>query len=549
MKIALAQLNYTVGDFEQNTKKIIDSIIKAQKKEVDLIVFSELSVCGYPPLDFLENKDFIKKTEQSILKIAKACLNITAIVGAPQINNNPKGKKLYNSAFVLSEGKIIDSINKTLLPTYDIFDEYRYFEPNTEFKTIRVKNKKIALTICEDLWDNQPVENSFAQSKLYTHSPLQKIENDYDLIINIAASPFSVSQENIREEVLVDNAKKYKSSIIYVNQVAANTELIFDGNSMLVDDKGEILHRLKEFEEDFYLYDSENLPKTQAKAKDTNKTALLYKAIKIGLKDYFSKMGFTKAVLGLSGGIDSALVAAIAVDALGKDNVVGILMPSKFSSDHSISDAVALAENLEIKHHLVPIKDIVSGFDSSLSELFSGTSFGIAEENIQARSRGVILMAFSNKFGHILLNTSNKSEAAVGYSTLYGDMNGGLSILGDVYKTDVFKLCHYINREQEIIPNNTIVKPPSAELRPDQKDSDSLPDYDTLDSILHLYIEKKYSLQEIIDAGFNKETVKKTILMVNRNEYKRFQSPPILRVSTKAFGLGRRMPLVAKYDF
>ena len=549
MKIALAQLNYTVGDFEQNTKKIINSIKKAQEKHIDLIVFSELSVCGYPPLDFLENKDFIKKTEQSILQIATACKNITAIVGAPQINNNAKGKKLYNSAFVLSEGEIIDSINKTLLPTYDIFDEYRYFEPNSEFKTITVKNKKIALTICEDLWDNQPVENSFAQSKLYTHSPLQKIKDNYDLIINIAASPFSVSQENIREEVLVENAKKYKSSIIYVNQVAANTELIFDGNSMLVDDKGEILHRLKEFEEDFYIYDTNNLPQTQAKAKDTNKTTLLYNALQIGLKDYFRKMGFTKAVLGLSGGIDSALVAAIAVDALGKDNVVGILMPSKFSSDHSISDAVALAENLEIKHHLVPIKDIVSGFDSSLSELFSGTTFGIAEENIQARSRGVILMAFSNKFGHILLNTSNKSEAAVGYSTLYGDMNGGLSILGDVYKTDVFKLCHYINREQEIIPNNTIVKPPSAELRPDQKDSDSLPDYDTLDSILHLYIEKKYSLQEIIDDGFDKETVKKTILMVNRNEYKRFQSPPILRVSTKAFGMGRRMPLVAKYDF
>ena len=549
MKIALAQLNYTIGDFEKNTEKIISNIHKAQKQEVDLIIFSELSVCGYPPLDFLENKDFIEKTNQSILKIASNCNGITAIVGAPQINTKPKGKKLYNSAFVLSDGKILDSINKTLLPTYDIFDEYRYFEPNTEFKSIVINGEKIALTICEDLWDNQPVENSFAQSKLYTHSPLTELENNFDFVINIAASPFSISQEDIREQVLIDNAKKYNTSIFYVNQVAANTELIFDGNSMVVDEDGGIVHKLKEFEEDFYILDSDNLKATKQNKTKKNNTELLYNAIKLGLTDYFRKMGFKKAVLGLSGGIDSALVAAIAVDALGKENVVGILMPSKFSSDHSITDAVDLAKNLGIKHHTIPIKNIVESFDSSLSEIFKGTTFGIAEENIQARSRGVILMAYSNKFGFILLNTSNKSEAAVGYSTLYGDMNGGLSILGDVYKTDVFKLCHYINKEKEIIPNNTIVKPPSAELRPDQKDSDSLPDYDTLDAILHLYIEKKDSLQEIVKKGFEEEIVKKTILMVNRNEYKRFQSPPILRVSTKAFGLGRRMPLVAKYDF
>lgn len=549
MKIALAQLNYIVGDFDKNTENIIRQIEKAKKQNTDLIVFSELSICGYPPLDFLENKDFIEKSNQSILKIAKACVKITAIVGAPQINNNTKGKKLFNSAFVLSEGKIQDSVNKTLLPTYDIFDEYRYFEPNTEFKSIKIQNKRIALTICEDLWDNQPVENSFAQTKLYTKSPLTELKDDYDLVINIAASPFSISQENIREKVLIDNAKKYNKPIIYVNQVAANTELIFDGNSMIVNAEGEIIHQLKEFEEDFYIFDTNNTEAKQSNRTEKNNIEQLYQALKLGLNDYFRKMGFKKAVLGLSGGIDSALVAAIAVDALGKENVVGILMPSKFSSDHSISDAEDLANNLGIKHHIIPIKDIVNSFDSSLSNVFAGTKFGIAEENIQARSRGVILMAYSNKFGFILLNTSNKSEAAVGYSTLYGDMNGGLSILGDVYKTDVFKLCHYINREKEIIPNNTIVKPPSAELRPDQKDSDSLPDYDTLDSILHLYIEKKDSLQEIINKGFDRETVSKTILMVNRNEYKRFQSPPILRVSTKAFGLGRRMPLVAKYDF
>ncbi len=549
MKIALSQLNYTVGDFDKNTEKIILQIANAKKNGTDLIIFSELSVCGYPPLDFLENKDFIEKSNQSIIKIANACKKIIAIVGAPKINNNTKGKKLYNSAFVLSEGRIINSVNKTLLPTYDIFDEYRYFEPNTEFKSISINNEKIALTICEDLWDDQPVENSFAQTKLYTKSPLTELKEDYNLIINIAASPFSISQENTREQVLIDNAKKYNKPIIYVNQVAANTELIFDGNSMIVDSDGNIVYKLKEFEEDFYIFDTENFKINKTPKLERNNTELLYNALKLGLSDYFRKMEFKKAVLGLSGGIDSALVAAIAVDALGKDNVVGILMPSKFSSDHSITDAIKLADNLKIKHHIIPIKNIVDSFDNSMSEVFKGTEFGIAEENIQARSRGVILMAYSNKFGFILLNTSNKSEAAVGYSTLYGDMNGGLSILGDVYKTDIFKLCHYINREKEIIPNNTIIKPPSAELRPDQKDSDSLPDYNILDAILHLYIEKKDSLQEIINKGFDENIVKKTILMVNRNEYKRFQSPPILRVSTKAFGLGRRMPLVAKYDF
>lgn len=549
MKIALAQLNFTIGDFIHNTQRIIEQIKKGIDQSADIVVFSELSVCGYPPLDFLENKDFIEKSNQSLLSIAKACKGIVAIVGAPKINPNTKGKKLYNAAYVLSEGEIIDVVHKTLLPTYDIFDEYRYFEPNTEFKSIAIKDKKIALTICEDLWDDQPVENSFEQSKLYTTAPLRELKGDFDLVVNIAASPFSVSQDKIREQVLKENAKKYNTEIIYVNQVAANTELIFDGNSMVIDQNGDLVHQLKTFEEDFYIYDTEVKYEIAPEKAATDKTALLYEALKVGLKDYFQKMGFKKAVLGLSGGIDSALVAAIAVDTLGKENVVGILMPSKFSSDHSVSDAEALAQNLGMEYHTIPIKNIVETFDQSLEPLFKATEFGVAEENIQARSRGVILMAYSNKFGTILLNTSNKSEAAVGYSTLYGDMNGGLSILGDVYKVDVFKLCHYINRDHEIIPNNTIVKPPSAELRPDQKDSDSLPDYDTLDEVLFRYIERKESLEEIVAAGFDRETVKRTLLMVNRNEYKRFQSPPIIRVSTKAFGLGRRMPLVAKYDF
>ena len=547
MRIALAQLNYKVGDFTYNKEKIIQHILKAKKQKADIIVFSELSVCGYPPLDFLENKDFIHRSEETVLEIAKECKGITAIIGAPQINTASKGKKLFNTAFVLSEGKIHDSVNKTLLPTYDVFDEYRYFEPNTVFKTIQIKDKTIALTVCEDLWDDQPVENSFSKSKLYKTSPLEEIKENYDIIINIAASPFSRKQEGTRKKVLIENAIKYKRPLVYVNQTGANTNIIFDGESMIIGPKGNLIAELNTLEEDFYIYDTEN--EHPVSKNNIEKEALLYKAIKTGLKDYFQKMGFKKAIIGLSGGIDSALVAAIAVDAIGKENVEGILMPSEFSSEHSITDAKNLADNLGIAYHIIPIKKIVKSFDESLSEMFTGTEFGIAEENIQARSRGVILMAYSNKFGNIVLNTSNKSEAAVGYSTLYGDMNGSLSILGDVYKTDVFKLAHYINRNQEIIPNNTIVKPPSAELRPDQKDSDSLPDYEVLDQILYLFIEKKESKKEIMAKGFDEKIVTEIIKMVNNNEYKRFQSPPILRISTKAFGSGRRMPLVAKYDF
>ncbi len=549
MKIALCQLNYTIGDFAANSKKIIDNIEKAKHSHCDLVVFSELAICGYPPLDFLENKDFIHTALRAIESIANHCQGITAIVGGVEINPNKKGKKLYNTAFVLADGKIQQSVHKTLLPTYDIFDEYRYFEPNTFFDTVRIAGVDVALTICEDLWDKQPVENSFSQSKLYTVSPLAEIKSKFDIIINIAASPFSLQQENARKSVLIDNAKQYHVPVVYVNQVSANTELIFDGQSMVINPKGEMVLEMSEFSEDFSIFDTNQSINSDLPVHQLDQAGKLYQAIQLGLSDYFRKMGFTKAVIGLSGGIDSAVVAALAVDALGADNVVGILMPSKFSSDHSISDAEQLAANLGIKTHLLPIADSVEAVENTLEPVFRGTAFGIAEENIQARIRGVFLMAYANKFGHILLNTSNKSEAAVGYSTLYGDMNGGLSILGDVYKTQVYLLAEYINRNGERIPINSITKAPSAELRPGQKDADSLPDYDTLDAILKLYIEKKYSRDEIIAAGYEAETVQKTVLMVNRNEYKRFQSPPILRLSPKAFGLGRRMPLVAQYDF
>ncbi len=544
MKIALAQLNYTIGNFEANSQTIINAIEKAKTKATDIIVFSELSVCGYPPLDLLENDDFIQAVEKSVDKIAEHCTNITAIIGAPTLNPEKNEKRLHNSALILSQGKVQDTIHKTLLPTYDIFDEYRYFEPNKTFKTVRVGDKVLAVTICEDLWDYQPKE----KKQLYQASPLEQIVTPFDLIINISASPFSIHQGQNRQKVLTEKAKQYQTPLVYVNQSSANTELIFDGHSMYLDAQGKVLYEMKRFEDDFQIFDTEQKPEIH-RAEEPERIALLHLAIQKGLKDYFNKMGFKKAVLGLSGGIDSALVAALATEALGAENVVGILMPSEFSSDHSISDAIALAENLGIEHHTIPIKQGVDSFDKMLEPLFKGTTFSVAEENIQARIRGTILMAYSNKFGHILLNTSNKSEAAVGYSTLYGDMNGSLSILGDVYKTDVFKLSRYINRHQEIIPYNSIEKPPSAELRPDQKDSDSLPDYEVLDAILKLYIEEQKTTEYIISAGFDSDIVHKTIGMVNRNEYKRFQSPPILRLSDKAFGLGRRMPLVAKYNW
>ncbi|NPA35948.1 MAG: NAD+ synthase [Chlorobi bacterium] len=549
MKIALAQLNYHVANFEFNTEKIINAIKEAKEQQAELVVFSELSVCGYPPYDFLERKEFVESCENAINEIAGHCNGIAAVVGAPSINPETKGKNLFNSAYFLAEGTIKAITHKTLLPNYDVFDEYRYFEPNSVFDLVEYNGKKIAVTVCEDLWDEQPVANSFARSKLYTKSPMEELMNlSPDIVVNIAASPFSYSQVVIRRQIVQKKAKKYGIPIFYVNQVGANTDLVFDGNSMVVNSRGEITEQLKGFEEDLKVVDSEKVEKAEPlKLEEPDKIKNIQDALVLGVKDYFAKMGFKKATLGLSGGIDSAVTVVIAVMALGAENVRVLLLPSKYSSDHSIKDAVDLAENLGIQYDIVPIKDIVSAFDKTLEPLFKGLEPDVTEENIQARIRGTLLMALSNKFGHILLNTSNKSEAAVGYGTLYGDMNGGLSVLGDVYKTDVFALARYINREREIIPVNTITKPPSAELRPDQKDSDSLPDYDILDKVLYRYIELEQSPKEIIEAGFDEDVVKRAVRLVNMNEYKRYQTPPIIRVSSKAFGIGRRMPLVAKY--
>jgi len=544
MKIALAQLNYHIGNFESNTKKIIDCIQKAKLEHADLVVFSELAICGYPPRDFLEFDHFILKCIDCINTIAANCTDIAAIVGSPSFNPELKGKRLYNSAFFLKDGKVSEIRHKTLLPNYDVFDEYRYFEPNRNFETIEFKGMRIVLTICEDLWN-------ISDDPLYVMNPMDEmIKQKPDMIINIAASPFHYKQANIRKEILTANSKRYNIPLLYVNHVGAQTELLFDGGSMAIDNKGNVVEELNYFEEDLRIITIEKSDIIFQKSEvgsQKSEISLIHDALVMGIKNYFQKLGFKQAILGLSGGIDSAVTCVLAVEALGKENVKGVLLPSRFSSDHSIIDAEDLAKNLEIPYEIIKIEDTFHAFEETLKPSFAGKPFDLAEENIQARVRAVILMALSNKFGYILLNTSNKSEAAVGYGTLYGDMCGGISVLGDVYKTQVYELANFINKVKEIIPDNSIIKPPSAELRPNQKDQDSLPEYDLLDKILFQYIEMNNGPDEIIAIGFDETTVHKVLKMVNTNEWKRYQTPPILRISPKAFGMGRRMPIAAKY--
>jgi len=544
MKIALAQINYHIGNFESNISKIIAGIKKGEKEGADIVVFSELAISGYPPRDFLEFDDFIEQCWTSVNKIAGHCTNTAAVVGLPTFNDNEKGKPLNNSAAFLANGKIHSIINKTLLPNYDIFDEYRYFEPNKIFNVVEYKGKKLAVTICEDLWNVQ-------DNPLYTINPMDELMNQSpDLMINIAASPFNYHQTKIRKEILRKNAIQYNMPLYYVNHVGAQTELLFDGGSLVMNSKGKIVDELNYFAEDFKVFDTVEVDKNRIldyKESERIEIADIYDALVMGIRNYFQKLGFSKAILGLSGGIDSALTAALAAEALGSENVYNVLLPSRYSSDHSIDDSIKLANNLNMPYDIINIEEGFKAFEQLLVPYFKDLPAGIAEENLQARTRGVLLMALSNKFGYILLNTSNKSEAAVGYGTLYGDMNGGLSVIGDVYKTQAYELAHYINRDKEIIPENIITKPPSAELRPDQKDSYSLPDYDILDEILYQYIEQRKGPKEIVKMGFDETLVNRILKLVNTNEYKRYQTPPMLRISTKAFGMGRRMPIVAKY--
>ncbi len=547
MKIALAQINYHIGNFESNTSKIIAALEKARIAGADLVVFAELAVSGYPPRDFLEFDDFIERCLLSVDEIAKHCKGIAAIIGSPTRRTEIKGKDLHNSALFLADGKVQAMAHKSLLPNYDVFDEYRYFEPYRKFEVIEYKGKRIALTICEDIWD-------IGEDPLYTINPMDElIRQSPDLMINIAASPFHYEQARTRKEVILTNVRKYKLPLFYVNHVGAQTELLFDGGSLAASPEGFIFDELEYFEEDLRVFTLDNVkyaklfPEQNPLGILNEKTVLIHDALVMGIRNYFGKLGFSKAILGLSGGIDSAVTMALAARALGPENVRAVLLPSAFSSEHSVNDAIALANNLGSPYDLISIENAFDTLDETMQQVFGDLPFDIAEENIQARIRGVILMAMSNKFGHILLNTSNKSEAAVGYSTLYGDMNGGLSVLGDVYKTEVFRLARYINKDSEVIPEHSITKPPSAELRPDQKDSDSLPEYDILDEILFQYVENRKGPKELIAMGFEKTIVDRILKLVNTSEYKRFQTPPILRVSSKAFGMGRRMPIVARY--
>ncbi|WP_421941361.1 NAD+ synthase [Pedobacter sp.] len=544
MKIALAQLNYHIGNFEANTQKIIEGINAARSKGADLVVFAELAICGYPPRDFLEYEEFIALCEQSVSAIATHCVGIACIIGSPVKNDVLQGKDLFNAAYFIEGGEVKAITKKALLPTYDVFDEYRYFEPATFFNCIDFKGKRIALTICEDLWN-------INDNPLYVSNPMDElIKEKPDVMINIAASPFSYTHDDERIKVLGDNASKYQLPLFYVNQVGAQTEIIFDGGSLVFDADGFMKAEMKYFEEDLQVFDLaeiENVKNKYPGQQRANDIEQIHDALILGIRDYFQKSGFSKAVLGLSGGIDSAVVCALACRALGAENVMAVLMPSKFSSDHSVQDALDLVNNIGCMHEIVAIKEIAEAFDQTLAPAFKGLPFNLAEENIQARIRGIINMAMSNKFGYILLNTSNKSECAVGYGTLYGDMCGAIGVIGDVYKMQVFELARYINKDGEIIPVNTIVKPPSAELRPDQKDSDSLPEYEILDKILYQHIEMKQGTTAIINQGYDEALVKRILRMVNIAEFKRYQTPPILRVSPKAFGMGRRMPIVGKY--
>lgn len=544
MNIALAQINVHVGNFEANLAKMLDFTARAKTQGADIVVFPELATVGYPPRDFLEFEDFVDQAEAVIAKLAEAADGIAIVVGSVSRNPVVEGKDLYNSVYFLA-GKRVQSIqHKTLLPTYDIFDEYRYFEPAHEWGVVRYRDKTIALVVCEDSW------NVGNENPLYKINPMdQMMEHNPDMIINVSASPFAYDHAANRIETMQANCERYNLPMYYVNHAGAQTEVLFDGGSLVLHPDGTVIDEMPYFEESLRVYNTEEvLEKSHPNGEQPkDKMALIHDGIVMGIRNYFGKLGFKRAILGLSGGIDSALVAVLAARALGPDNVRCILMPSQYSSDHSVNDARQLAQNLGAQYDIVPIEDIYHSYMEVLKPHFWAKEEGLAEENIQARARGMLLMAFSNKFGNILLNTSNKSEMAVGYGTLYGDMCGGLSVIGDVYKTECFELARYINKDGEVIPENIITKPPSAELKPDQFDSDSLPPYDQLDAVLYQYIEKTQSPQDIIDMGYDEALVRRTLRLVNINEFKRYQTAPVLRVSKKSFGMGRRMPIVAKY--
>jgi NAD+ synthase (glutamine-hydrolysing) len=540
MKIGVAQINSIVGDLDGNLNKIIQAYKSLCEEGSELIVFPELCICGYPPRDLLQKEQFGEDCRKTLEHFAKQTGSCPALIGFPH-RSGKKGKEpFFNAVALCADNDVRQYFHKQLLPTYDVFDEDRYFSRGSLPAEFNHLGKKIAVTICEDIWN--------ASLDIHTSDPLEKItESRPDLLINLSASPWHIKKQTQREVLLKKVSQRVECPVVYVNAVGGNDELIFDGSSVAFSAEGKRIGRAPSFVSASMVFDLDSAPATMDEEAEGEMESIR-QALVLGLRDYAHKSGFTRGIIGLSGGIDSAVTAALAVEALGKENVIGISLPSAISSGHSRDDARLLAENLGIEYHTLPIQKIVDSAEHELAPLFAGLDTDVTEENLQARSRGLLLMAVSNKLGALLLTTGNKSELAVGYCTLYGDMCGGLAVISDLPKTKVFQLARHINREREIIPNNSIEKPPSAELRPDQKDSDSLPDYQVLDGILEGYVEQGLSIHSLIELGFQEETVRKIVSLVDRNEYKRKQAAPGLKVTPLAFGIGRRMPIVQKYS-
>ncbi|MBI5685407.1 MAG: NAD+ synthase [Verrucomicrobia bacterium] len=549
MKIALAQLDYTVGDLDGNAVKILDAYRHACARGADLVVFSELAVCGYPPRDLLLKRSFVSDTKAALENIARGMTAAPAIVGYVDSCEEKVGRPFRNAAAFIEGGTVRQRIWKSLLPTYDVFDEDRYFEPAAAVEPVQLGETRLGVTICEDIWNQQAFwrgKQDRSGQPLYQRDPVGELcAAGAEIIINISASPYVLGKERLRHDLLTAVTQHYQRPLVYVNQVGGNDELIFDGNSMALDARGQLLAQSRAFEEDIVIVDIHAGQPVRFHAPCEEES--LYHALVLGLRDYAGKCGFKSLVLGLSGGIDSAVVGALAAAAVGPRNVIGVSMPSRFSSDHSKNDAEVLAHNLGIRYLTIPIEPAHKAFLEMLGHAFAGTEPGAAEENIQARVRGVVLMALSNKFGNMLVTTGNKSEMATGYCTLYGDMCGGLAVISDVPKMMVYRLAKWINREREIIPAGSITKPPSAELRPNQTDQDSLPPYDQLDRILKAYVEEHSSVAEIVASGEPEPVVRDVARRIDVNEYKRKQAPPGLKVSGKAFGIGRRMPIAQRY--
>ena len=549
MKIALAQINPIVGDLSGNAAQILAMAKKAQAQQANLMLTPELSLCGYPPRDLLLNPGLIKAMDTQLIQLATQLPpDLAVLVGLATTNSQPHGKPLFNSTALLQSGRVQQVFHKRLLPTYDVFDENRYFQAGESSNYFQLQGCKIGVTICEDLWNDE----EFWGKQQYVANPIAELAaQEVDLIVNLSASPYTVGKQQIREEMLQHIAQRYSQPILYVNQVGANDDLIFDGGSMGFDRQGRLVTRSQSFQTDLSIVEFQqgDLQAGVIVGSIANPDEEIWQALVLGVRDYAHKCGFRKVILGLSGGIDSAIVAAIAAAALGAEQVLGVLMPSPYSSEHSISDAIDLSHNLGIQTSQLPIQELMTGFDRTLAPLFVNTEFGIAEENIQSRIRGNLLMAIANKFGHLLLSTGNKSEMAVGYCTLYGDMNGGLAVIADVPKTRIYSLCRWLNRSQEIIPINIIDKPPSAELKPGQVDQDSLPPYEILDDLLEKIICEHRSAAELINLGFEPAVVSKIIRLVQRAEFKRRQAPPGLKITDRAFGTGWRMPIACCLNY